>query len=246
VVGVDRTAEELGRAFPGAGVVVSRADRTLPRVPPSGALVLATPGVEPFAPDGYAAAVLLDGDTLLLRPDLRAGEDALRRWRAAAALVRPAAEGGLVVLSADPSSVAVQAFVRGDPAGHAARELAERAQLQLPPGAAVASVTGAPAAVAGLIARTQLPPGTSVLGPVPLELPPGAAPAPPGAVPRAAGRDPGPARPGEGEEVVRTLLRVRPADRALLASALRAALAVRSARREPGVVRVRMDPRDIG
>ncbi len=94
--------------------------------------MLATPGVEPFAPGGYAAALLLDGDALLNRPDLRAAEEALRRWRAAAALVRPASQGGAVVLSADPAAPAVQALVRGDPAGHAARELAERRELGCP------------------------------------------------------------------------------------------------------------------
>ena len=74
-----------------------RAGRALPAVPAAPALVLATPGVEPSAAGGYAAALLLDGDTLLGRPDLRAAEEALRRWRAAAALVRPPSAGGVVV-----------------------------------------------------------------------------------------------------------------------------------------------------
>jgi primosomal protein N' (replication factor Y) len=222
-VGVERTAEEFGRSFPGATVVVSRPDRTLPSVPASAAVVLATPGVEPWAPGGYAAAVLLDGDSLLGRPDLRAGEDALRRWRAVAALVRPAPAGGLVVLSADPTAAAVQALVRGDPAGHAARELEERTGLALPPGAAVASVVGEPEAVARLLAATDLPPQASTLGPVPTG-----------------------ATAEDGTALVRVLVRTGPDRHAALAAALRNAVAVRSARREPGSVRVRMDPRDIG
>ena len=48
-IGVERTAEELGRAFPGARVVVSRPVRKLPKVPPRQAVVLATPGIEPVA-----------------------------------------------------------------------------------------------------------------------------------------------------------------------------------------------------
>jgi primosomal protein N' (replication factor Y) len=225
--GVERTAEELGRAFPGAAVVVSRAGREPPTVPATGALVLATPGVEPFAPGGYAAALLLDGDALLARPDLRAGEEALRRWRNAAALVRPAEAGGVVVLAADPSAPPVQALVRGDPAGYAARELAERRELRLPPGAAVASVTGDPAAVAAFVAALDLPAGTSVLGPVPVPAPAG--------------------RPRSGEpEQTRMLLQAEPAQRAALTSVLRSALATRSARRDAGAVRVRIDPRDIG
>jgi primosomal protein N' (replication factor Y) len=224
-VGVERTAEELGRAFPGAAVVVSRADRVLPTVPAERALVLATPGVEPFAPAGYAAALLLDGDQLLNRPDLRAAEEALRRWRAAAALVRPATDGGVVVLSADPAAPPVQALVRGDPAGHAERELAERRELRLPPGAAVASVTGAPDAVAAFVAGLDLPVGTSTLGPVPVPPPRADAPV---------------------EEQTRVLLQAEPSARFALAAALKAALAVRSARRDAGAVRVRLDPRDLG
>jgi primosomal protein N' (replication factor Y) (superfamily II helicase) len=224
-VGVDRTAEELGRAFPGATVVVSRADRELPAVPEANALVLATSGVEPFAPGGYTAALLLDGDSLLARPDLRAAEEALRRWRSASALVRPASEGGLVVLVADPSAPAVQALVRGDPAGHAERDLAERAALHLPPAAAVAAVTGDLAAIGRFVQTLELPPGASVLGPVPVAVP---------------------ARGAAGEELVRYLVRAEPARRLALAGALRAGLAGRSARREPGAVRVRIDPRDIG
>ncbi len=224
-VGVDRTAEELGRAFPGATVVVSRADRELPAVPATNALVLATSGVEPFAPAGYAAALLLDGDALLARPDLRAAEEALRRWRAAAALVRPSSDGGVVVLVADPAAPAAQALVRGDPAGHAERDLAERAALQLPPAAAVAAVTGEEAVVTPFVQALELPAGTSVLGPVPV---------------------PAPRRPAAEEELTRYLLRVDPSRRGELAAVLRAGLAVRSARRDPGALRIRIDPRDIG
>ncbi|OEV21305.1 hypothetical protein AN220_28055, partial [Streptomyces nanshensis] len=72
---------------------------------------------------GYAAALLLDGWALLSRPDLRAGEEALRRWLGAASLVRPQGEGGTVVVVAEESVRPVQALVRWDPAGHALREL---------------------------------------------------------------------------------------------------------------------------
>ena len=50
-------------------------------------------------------------------PDLRAAEETLRRWMAAAALVRPAAAGGRVVVGADASLPVVQALIRWDPAG---------------------------------------------------------------------------------------------------------------------------------
>ena len=75
-------------------------------------------------------------------PDLRAGEDALRRWVAAAALVRPQGDGGTVVVVAEPTLRPVQALVRWDPVGHAVRELSERAELGFPPVSRMAAVSG--------------------------------------------------------------------------------------------------------
>ncbi|MFC7572061.1 primosome assembly protein PriA [Klenkia terrae] len=94
VVGSARTAEELGRAFPGAAVRVSGRGSVLATVEAGPAIVVATPGAEPVVEGGYGAALLLDSWALLGRPDLRAAEETLRRWLNAAALVRPAGAGG--------------------------------------------------------------------------------------------------------------------------------------------------------
>ena len=166
VVGAGRTAEELGRAFAGTAVRTSGRDEVLATVGPGPALVVSTPGAEPVAEGGYGAVLLLDGWAALGRADLRAGEEALRRWFAAAALARPAADGGRVVVVADRALVPVQALIRWDPAGAAARELAERTALDFPPAARMASVTGAPAAVAEYLA--SLPDWVQPLGPVPV------------------------------------------------------------------------------
>src|SRR5262249_2585271 len=131
------------------------------------ALVVATPGAEPVAAGSYGAALLLDGWAVLTRPDLRAGEEALRRWCTAAALVRPAAAGGRGVVGAGPGLAAVHALGRWDPAGHAARELAERTELGFPPAVRMAAVTGPAGAVADLRAAARLPASAELLGPVP-------------------------------------------------------------------------------
>ncbi|WP_408638145.1 primosomal protein N' [Nonomuraea corallina] len=166
VVGARRTAEELGRAFPSVPVRTSGRDGVLARLPAGPALVVATPGAEPVAEGGYAAAVLLDGWALLGRADLRAGEEAVRRWLNAAALLRPGA--GLVVL-ADAALPAVQALVRWDPVTHAERELADRAELGFPPAVRMATLTGAAAAVRQMLEESRLPHGAQVLGPVPVD-----------------------------------------------------------------------------
>ena len=136
-------------------------------MPDGPSLVVCTPGAEPVAEHGYGAVLLLDGWAALGRAELRAGEEALRRWAAAAALARPAGDGGRVVVVADRALVPVQALVRWDPAGAAARELDARAELSFPPATRMAAVDGAPAALADLLADLALPDGADVLGPVP-------------------------------------------------------------------------------
>ncbi|MEU8924927.1 primosomal protein N' [Kitasatospora sp. NPDC048545] len=223
VIGARRTAEELGKAFPRIPVRTSGREAVLATVPDEPSLVISTPGAEPVVEGGagYGAALLLDGWALLSRPDLRAGEETLRLWLAAAALVRSSAEGGAVVVVAEPSARPVQALVRWDPLGHAGLERDERAQLHFPPVSRMASVSGSPAAVADLLGLIRLPEGADVLGPVP-------------------------AAPLRGEEQERALLRVAPGQGAALAAALKAAQIARIALRTPEPVRVRMDPTDIG
>ncbi|WP_329130080.1 primosomal protein N' [Streptomyces sp. NBC_01476] len=236
VVGARRTAEELGRAFPRVPVRTSGRDAVLATVGAAPALVIATPGAEPVADEGYAAALLLDGWALLNRPDLRAGEEALRRWALAAALVRPATEGGTVVVLAEATLRPVQALVRWDPAGHAVRELAERAELRFPPVSRMASVTGPPAALAEFTDLVRLPEGTELLGPVPL-------PAAPSGGGRGRGGAPG-APPGENWE--RLLLRVPPGAGSALAAALKEAQVQRATRGSAEPTFIRIDPPDIG
>ncbi|WP_116950690.1 primosomal protein N' [Jiangella endophytica] len=216
VVGVRRTAEELGRAFPGVPVLLSRGDAVRSTVGAEPALVVATPGAEPVADDGYTAALLLDGTALLARTGLRAAEEALRRWLRAAALVRPGPMGGEIVVVADSGAPAVQALVRWDPAGFAGRELAERTSLHLPPAARVAELTGAPADVDDLLMHLELPTGAEVIGPVPVD------------------------------DAARAMIRAPRAAGTALAAALRSAAGIRSARRTGGSVRVRIDPVDFG
>jgi primosomal protein N' (replication factor Y) len=217
VVGARRTAEELGRAFPSVPVRTSGRDGVLATVGPGRALVVATPGAEPVPEGGYAAAVLLDGWALLGRPDLRVAEETLRRWMNAAALLRPGAE--LVVL-ADSALPVVQALLRWDPVTHAERELADRTELGFPPAVRMATLTGSPAAVREMLGETALPEGARVLGPVPVETP-------------------------RGDQVrERAIVRVPWGAAPVLASALKGAAGVRSARKAPEVVRVCIDPMD--
>ena len=229
VVGARRTAEELGRAFTGVPVITSAGDSVHSVIGAGPALVVATPGAEPRAPDGYGAALLLDTWSLLGRQDLRAAEDALRRWMSAAAQVHARAAGGVVVVVAESAIPTVQALIKWDPVGHAEAELAARVAVSLPPAVHIAVVDGASDAVAALLAQATLPEDVDVLGPV--DLPPGVRRPPATAV---------------EDQVIRMLIRVPREEGLALAAALRQATAVTSARHDHEAVRVQIDPLHIG
>jgi primosomal protein N' (replication factor Y) len=217
VVGARRTAEELGRAFPGVPVWTSGRDGVLATVPDEAGVAVSTPGAEPVPEGpGYGAVLLLDTWALLTRADLRAAEETLRRWLAAAALARPGSQGGKVVVVADGGLAPVQALIRFDPGGLAARELDERRELGFPPAVRMASLVGTPGAVADLLAAAHLPEGVVPLGPVP-----------------------------ERDAKQRLLLRTSRAGGTALAAALREAAGVRSARKAADPVRIQIDPLDL-
>jgi len=110
----------------------------------------------------------LDADAMLRCDSLRAPEAALRRWFNAAALVRSAAQGGVVVTTASPSPVE-QALVRWDPTWFALYELDERSQIGLPPAVRTAAITGTEDDVQAFLAELNLPENVRVTGPVPLD-----------------------------------------------------------------------------
>lgn len=228
VLGAARTAEDIGRAFPSVRLITSAGEKIVDEIPDEPAIVIATPGAEPIAAAGYGAAVLLDGWALLGRADLRAAEDTLRRWMAASALVKPAAAGGRVVVSADLGLPTVQALLRWDAAGHAHMELAARRELGFVPAAAMASLTGTEPAVAEALTQLELPQAADILGPVPVA---------------AYGRT---APVDHDEPQVRALVRLPLNQQKELSHALRVLRAARSMRATSTPVRVEVDPRQLG
>lgn len=165
--GSERTADELGKAFPGVRVIVADSAHPIEHVADKPALVVATRGAEPIAEGGYRAVILLDGPRMLQAPDLRIGESCLRWWSNAAALAAPSAPIHLVGVDGQVA----RALATWTQSAYARAELAERAPLHMPPAARVALVEGSVAAVGRAIAALQelALPGDAVLGPVPIE-----------------------------------------------------------------------------
>lgn len=232
VLGSDRTAEELGKVFPSTRVVVSGGNRIVEELDDKPALVIATPGAEPRISGGaYGAVVLADTGALLNRQDLRATEEALATWGRAAALCRPADNGGAVIVVADPELEPVGFLTRWAFADAAAAELAARRQVGFPPAVHMAAVDGPDAGLDAFSSLVELPANAEILGPVPL----------------------GQADPLPGEYDAqrfgppqRLLVRTPPGPRSELGRALRRANAQRSARKNDLPMRIQVDPIHVG
>jgi len=233
VVGTQRTAEELGRAFAPQKVITSWGERILTEVPDTPAIVVSTPGAEPRVAEGgkYGAAVLLDTWALLGRPDLRAAEETMAKWMAACTLVAPHGKGGEVVVVADAALPVVQHLIRWDAAGHAAAELAQRREVRFPPAVHMAAVDSPRDSLTDFLEHIDLPADVDILGPV--EVPPGAD------------------LPGEWDERVagpaqRVLIRTPLSTRNALGKALRAAAVNRATRKQDLPLRIQVNPMHIG
>ncbi|MGA1837065.1 primosomal protein N' [Herbiconiux sp. 11R-BC] len=148
--GSGRTADELGRAFPGTRVIVADGDHPVLTVDARPALVVATRGAEPIASGGYRAVLLLDGPRMLARESLRVAEDCLRWWSNAIALSAPRATTVLVGVGGELAKSLVT--WRQDVV--TAEELVDRRRLRFPPAVRIATVTGAADTVA--TAMTEL------------------------------------------------------------------------------------------
>jgi primosomal protein N' (replication factor Y) len=164
--GATRTAEDLGRAFPGVRVIIADGERQVLSVGREPALVIATRGAEPIAAGGYRAVLLLDGERMVARESLRVGEDCLRWWSNAVAL----AAGGAPTVLVGVGGALATALVTWRHADYARSELADRRRLRFPPAVRVATITGTVEAVGKAVAAARIAP-EDVLGPVDLAPP---------------------------------------------------------------------------
>ena len=160
-IGAERTAEEFGRAFPNATIIWSAGDHIRRTIDDVNAIVVATQGAEPIAPNKYAAVVLADARSVLYRGSLRAAEEAVYRWFSAASLARPSAP---VIVTADPGLAPVQSLVRWNAPWFAQREIVDRASTNMPPASRMVVLRGDAEDVREVL--IELPQTVQALGPV--------------------------------------------------------------------------------
>jgi primosomal protein N' (replication factor Y) len=128
--GIERAAEEISRAFPGAPLVLSFGDVIKSEIASKSIIVLATPGAAPKVEGGYAAVVMLEGLKFFSHPDLRSQERARELFFETAAMTNPK---GAALLCIEESHPIVASLVRWNPGAMIRRELAERLEIPLPP-----------------------------------------------------------------------------------------------------------------
>jgi primosomal protein N' (replication factor Y) len=135
--GIDRTAEEIGKAVPKFPILISSGSKQIKKLPGGNYIVVATPGSEPN--ERYSTVVMLDGERIFNRPSLRSEELAKFAWFSLLNMVMPDSE---VFVSLPNHHPVVQAMLKMDPSSAASYELSSRKQAKLPPYYRVAIVTG--------------------------------------------------------------------------------------------------------
>ena len=135
--GIERTAEEIGRAIPKIAILVSSGNKQISSVPSGRHIVVSTAGSEPNGV--YSSIVMLDGEKIFNRPSLRAEELAKFHWFS---LLSKASNSAEIFLSLPNHHPSVQCLLKGDSLANAASELSSRDKAKLPPFYRVAVVVG--------------------------------------------------------------------------------------------------------
>lgn len=135
--GIDRSAEEIGRAIPKASILISSGSKQLFELPKGHHVVLATAGSEPMGT--YTGVVLLDCEKIFNRPSLRSEEIAKFQWFSA---VCRSLQNPEIFISLPNNHPVVQSFLKGDSYSGVANELLNRERAKLPPYFRVAVVSG--------------------------------------------------------------------------------------------------------
>ena len=124
--GIDRTAEEIGKAVPGIKVMISNKDQVASIDPDQNQIVISTRGCEPFSL--YSAVVLLDCERVYNQATLRAEEEAKHSWFDLLARVK---DGGDFYISLANNHPATQQVFRRQNFNE--DDLRQREESHLPP-----------------------------------------------------------------------------------------------------------------
>jgi primosomal protein N' (replication factor Y) len=157
------TADIIGKSFPNVAIVVSDGERIVTSIAPTPQIVIATPGAEPFCSGGYSTVIILDAERQLYSDKMRVVENALRLWAHAIGCCAPT--GRVFVQGAGGRLGAVLGSRTW--CDYMKTEVAERAQLHLPPSSRMAHLTGHSQVVRRALDALPDAGVYSILGPMP-------------------------------------------------------------------------------
>ena len=160
VIGVERTAEEIGKAFPGVPVKFIDAEHRENYSKSPDQILVAVPGTEPNFE--FSSIVVLDSYLSLARPD---GNSRIRFLRHLFNLKHQLSDSGTMIVVGDPTNSVLQSALRNDPVRVAVELLQERTETRLAPFARTAQILGDWAAHEEL--KSILPPHAQIWGPTP-------------------------------------------------------------------------------
>ena len=135
---IGRTVSDLGKSFPSVPVIRADGDNAIASVPRTPALVVATRGAAPIVSGGYPLVLLLDGAAMLQRDSLGALEETILAWESAISF---ASHDGVCYVT-DLEGPPALALGAGNWSTMVRHELAQRADLGLPPALRIASIMG--------------------------------------------------------------------------------------------------------
>ena len=159
--GIDRNAEEIGRAVPKASILISSGSKQITELPSGKHVVLATAGSEPIG--RFSSLILLDGERMFNRPSLRAEEIARFQWFSSLCKVLPNSEVYVTLQNHHP---VVQSMLKADSNSGSSLELINREKAKLPPFYRVAVVIGASPEVSKFAENLRSNKDYEITGPV--------------------------------------------------------------------------------
>jgi primosomal protein N' (replication factor Y) len=162
--GIDRTAEEIGRALNKVPILISSGSKQITELPSGKRVVLATAGSEP---DGeYSAVILLDGERIFNRPSLRSEELAKFLWFKLLCLASTDAE---VFISLPNNHPLVQSVLRNESSYGSIDLLKERKLAKLPPYHRIAVIEGKNSEISKFAENLWSKSDFEIIGPIPLQ-----------------------------------------------------------------------------
>ena len=163
--GIDRNAEEIGRAVPKASILISSGSKQITELPTGKHIVLATAGSEPNAK--YMSLVLLDGERMFNRPSLRSEEFAKFQWFSSLCKVIP---NGEVFVTLQNHHPVVQSMLKADSNSGASLELINREKAKLPPYYRVATIIGSNVEISKFSENLRTNKDYEITGPVKFDM----------------------------------------------------------------------------